>query len=258
MTPLCNFAVIEAPVAALKDATARIAERNRRFDDLFEHDGKRAGWVLAPPGSSAAPFRKSRYRTHIRGDKAIGDRDILLEPEMKDKGLTDRVIDTLYDLQGKGIRQVIAGPSHGTTLIIDVGSRVRRDVPLVSHYESTEERDYESEFALMITCSWRLMLGGKVVCGSLSRNEADGEIAGVITRLVGRKVTRVQVDPHYLDFTLNVEGGRLSVFCDELDIHRSPDNYSIRHDGPYFVVGPRSLVRTEDRALPIRKPLGLV
>jgi len=167
------------------------------------------------------------------------------------------VSETLYGLQGKIILRVVAGPSHGTTLILDVGGLVKRDVPLISPFVSDEIRDYEGEFSLMITCAWRLMLGGRIVCGSLSRNEADGEIAGVTTQLIGSRVIRVHVDPNYLDFTLDVEGGRLAVFCDELDSHGTRSNYSIRHDGPRFVVGPRSLVRREERALPVRAPLRL-
>lgn len=56
MTSLFNFTAIETSIAALEDVTVRIATRNRLFDDLFEQDVKKVGWLRRRPGDRLPPL----------------------------------------------------------------------------------------------------------------------------------------------------------------------------------------------------------
>jgi hypothetical protein len=167
----------------------------------------------------------------------------------------DAIADILLEFLGKPIWDVMAGPVHGSTLILQIGACRRRKVPLTNLYASEKRRSFEGEFVLVISCAWRFSLGERVVCGSLSRNDSDGDIVGGVTQLLDRTIVAVDVDRTFLDFSLKVGGGELSVFCDEVDLQSGHTNYHVTLENSIVVVGPGSVARTEPRDLVPRPPL---
>lgn len=170
--------------------------------------------------------------------------------------MKNAVTAALSRLVGQEIWYVMAGPDHGPTIGLEIGERRERRPPLTNPRLSEELRRFEGAFGLFITCAWRFAVEEVILCGSLSRNETDGEIAGGVTQLVSRRIVRVDVDDSFLDFTLHAtDGARLSVFCDEVDRYDQQDNYHMNLEDLILVVGPASAVRQEQRTFESRPPL---
>ncbi len=165
--------------------------------------------------------------------------------------MQESIVETLRSLIGRRIWAASGGPSTGSVIAIEIGDRRERQLPLSNPRISEELRRYEGEFGLFITCAWRLEVAQTVVCGSESRNESDGEIAGGIDRLVGRTITQIDVDERALDFALILDRGeaRLSVFCDVVDGDAWQENYHLTLADWLLIVGPRSILRREERTL---------
>ena len=165
------------------------------------------------------------------------------------------VIDILTNLRGKTVWNGMGGPVHGPALGLELGGMRERKVPLTNPWISEELRRFEGEYALFITCAWRLALNDRIVCGSLSRNEPDGDIVTAVAKLTGKTIVDVEVNREFLDFTLRFGDAQLAVFCDEVDAHEGRDNYHVTLQDSLVIVGCGSVVRSEPRTFDFRPPL---
>lgn len=168
------------------------------------------------------------------------------------------VIDILMSLRGQTVWNVMGGPVHGPALGLDIGGMRERKVPLTNPRISEDLRRFEGEYGLFITCAWRLAINDRVVCGSLSRNEPDGDIVTGVAKWTGKTIVDVEVNHQFLDFTLRFDDAQLAIFCDEVDVQEGRDNYHITLQDSLVVVGSGSVVRIEPRTFDDRPPLRLV
>jgi hypothetical protein len=122
---------------------------------------------------------------------------------------------------GKPVWTVTGGGSAGSTLLIYLGDKVRRDRRIENPDFSEEEREYEGELHLMISCAWRVEMEGIGVVSGSRDNEDEIMLSGP-RKLIGETVAEVSVSS-LLDLLVTFSGGvRLSVFC-----NRHTDNPDI-------------------------------
>lgn len=163
---------------------------------------------------------------------------------MSGKNVKDILIFTLLLLRGKAAWDVNTETGvYESVIRLDLGWRRKVGVPATGTFRQRDR--YEGEFVLFIECAWRFELDGKIVCGSRSDEELEGEVSQGIRPLVGWPITDVTVDSESLDLVLTFgsENGRLVVFCDAVDPDDETDNYSVTVDDATLVVGPKSEVR---------------
>jgi len=66
-------------------------------------------------------------------------------------------------LRGELCWSVMAGRGTGSRFTADFGEKLRRNVPLKNPRLSDDERNFQGEFALYVTCAWRVDGLGEVI-----------------------------------------------------------------------------------------------
>jgi len=166
----------------------------------------------------------------------------------------------LYRLVGKPCWG-ITGVNTGTMASLDFGDKIPRPVRLRNPHLTPDQQQYAGEIGLFIKeAAWRLDSRASVICGSLSSNHEGGPKHTGLSKLLGRRVTRVKVAHPGLDVTIGFEGGlRLQVFCDRTNTTDESDNYSVHLADRVYSVRTLSQIECLDlqnpRPLPIEPML---
>jgi hypothetical protein len=115
---------------------------------------------------------------------------------------------------GKTVWSAIGGGAGGTTLLFDLGDKVRLDRPVENPALSEEERNYEGELRLMIICAWRVEMEGIGIVSGSSDTDDEIMLSGP-NKLIGETVAEISVNS-FLDLRVVFSGGaRLSLFCNQ-------------------------------------------
>lgn len=164
----------------------------------------------------------------------------------------------LQAVRNKRIWKLSAGPSTGSTILLDIGRKRRLAVPLTNPRLTFEQRHYEGEIVLMIECPWRLESRSSIICSWTDENNIDGPMLSVLSRvLLQADVEKVILSPKTKDIRLAITGGHaLSIFCDS--VNSDSDNYAVFARRYVYIVGPRSEVRRELTRHTARRILRLI
>lgn len=134
----------------------------------------------------------------------------------------------LQPLVGQPCTQV--GNSVGSILLIDIGPPGREPLqPEISRPQGWR--------SLLIDSPWRLQTATEVICDWNAESGRGGELARCVSRLEGRVVTAVRVDPPAWDLRIQFGELELIVFCDR-DVDREYAWAMTGLDGIGLVVGP--------------------
>jgi hypothetical protein len=157
--------------------------------------------------------------------------------------------EALSRLVGQRCWSLVAGPGTGSHLAMDFGGKVEREVPLSNPHLTEDQRRYAGEFALFITCTWRLDRDAVITGSDDSNAEGDGMLTG-LQQLVDRAVQAVDCDPIAYDLTVHFEDDyRLTVFCDQID-SESADNYTLFSPERIFGIETMGRLTAEPRVKP--------
>jgi hypothetical protein len=155
--------------------------------------------------------------------------------------------EALSRLVGQRCWSLVAGPGTGSHLAMDFGGKVEREVPLSNPHLTEDQRRYAGEFALFITCTWRLDRDAVITGSDDSNALADGMLTG-LQQLVDREAAAVDCDPIAYDLMVYFEDAfRLTLFCDQID---SGDNYALFTPEGTFVIETMSKLTVEPRVKP--------
>lgn len=108
----------------------------------------------------------------------------------------------LSALIGHSAWSVLGGLNTGSDFDLCLGGRRRRPEPLRNPTVTDEEREFDGEFALYVTCSWRLQSKEAVITSSLD-DPADGHKLPGLVRLLGARVCGVTIEPPGMTITLS-------------------------------------------------------
>jgi hypothetical protein len=124
--------------------------------------------------------------------------------------------DALAGLRGRACWSALSGPSTGSVVQLQFEPKLLRTAPVDNDALSDDERRYDAEFVLYVSCAWRLEQAHEVIC-SAGDVERDAVRSGtLIERLVGKKVTDAHLSEPAGDVLVTFENGyRLHIFCDE-------------------------------------------
>jgi len=154
----------------------------------------------------------------------------------------------LRALVGKPCWTVFAGPETGSAIDIHFGSKIPRLPPLRNPALSDDERRYEGEFSLYITCAWRMTENNQVVYGWTDAADDPAALNSTLEHLVGRTVIAMDVKPTAWDLSLQFGSDLiLDIFCDQTSLVDEDDNYALFTPSRLFNVGPRSRLAVELR-----------
>lgn len=149
----------------------------------------------------------------------------------------------LHAMVGKQCWSYAASINTGSHVSFDIGRKVRRKKPLRNPRISEEERLYQGEFDLYVTCSWRLDWKGEVLCGGEDDNSKDGPMQHGLRYLLDQRVISAELEPPGLDLLLAFEDDLvLRIFCDELGGEEDAGNYALFLPSHYLSVRGRSKV----------------
>jgi hypothetical protein len=156
--------------------------------------------------------------------------------------------DALAALRGRACWSALSGPSTGRVVQLQFERKLLRTNPVENDALSDDERRYDAEFVLYVSCAWRLEQGNEVLCsaGDIERDAVRN--GAIIEHLVGKKVTDTRVSEPAGDVSVTLENGyTLHIFCDE------PVGYT-----NYSLLGPSLIhsVKTPARVLIDERRLG--
>src|SRR5258708_6263723 len=119
-------------------------------------------------------------------------------------------------LRGRACWSVLYGPSSGRVMQLQFESKLPRAVPVENDALTDDERMYDAEFVLYVSCAWRLDQATAVVCSSGDLERDAMESGRILDRVIGERVTATQVRRPAGEVSLTLSGDyRLHLFCDE-------------------------------------------
>jgi hypothetical protein len=135
---------------------------------------------------------------------------------------------SLERLLGEECWAIIAGSGTGSVILLDLGAKLRREVPLRNDALSDEERNFEAPYSVHIWSSWRVERGAAVV-GSWAALPAEGwwERSG-LALIKGRRLTGYELGDPVPDLRLEFDDVRLSVFADTLAVDDEDCAFTLR------------------------------
>jgi hypothetical protein len=162
-------------------------------------------------------------------------------------GLAEELLTRLSDLPGKRCWSVYDGPSSGSDIDLDFGTKFPRAIPILGNSNLTEDQKfYTSEVSLFVQCAWRLDASDRVICGSGDSNTVDGPMLNGLRCLVGRLVESIDVAKPGFDLVLQLTAGLvLRVFCDQTSEEVDDPNYTLHTRSKIYAVGPRGQLQIE-------------
>ena len=125
----------------------------------------------------------------------------------------------------------------GSMIILHFGSTYPEIVDLGSLGRSVHEN--AACRLLLRFAPWRCQIGSRIVCTSASSNVVGGPMEVGLNQLLDRAVMNITLDPITFDLEVQMDGRALfSVFCDQTASNEEHDNYSVRSENGYYIVGP--------------------
>lgn len=151
----------------------------------------------------------------------------------------------LRGLEGRRCWAVFYGRLAGSIIQLHFEPKLRRAEPLRNRALSEEERWFDGEYALYITCEWRLTSGGAPFVSSDDAVCHPERLRTTLETLAGRRVLAVRTQQPYwdtfFDFTDDL---RLHVICDR---EGDGDDFDLSTATTVFGVGPRGRLTVEPR-----------
>ncbi len=165
---------------------------------------------------------------------------------MSTNGSAEELESLVLGLRSKACWAALAGRGTGSAIDIHFGAKVPREVPLTNPTLTDEERRFEGDTSIYITCAWRLDSRSSVVCGWLDGGETvEGMVRG-LRSVVGHRVEAVDIQRPAWDLKIVFDNGlTLTIFADQTNLIDHDSNYSVFHATKAITVGARSEVRTE-------------
>jgi hypothetical protein len=149
-------------------------------------------------------------------------------------------------LRGKSCWAAIAGRGTGSAIDLHFGSKVPRERPLSNPTLTEEERRFEGEVSIYITCAWRLDSKSSVVSGWLDGGETVDEMVKGLKSIVGHRAEAVEIQKPAWDLKIKFDNDlTLMVFADQTNVLDRDDNYSVFVGTKGFTVGTRGELRWE-------------
>jgi hypothetical protein len=151
--------------------------------------------------------------------------------------------EALEGFAGKAVWRIVAGPPTGSSFTLAAGEKWR-----VEYQRRTRKvtRDI-GEYALYVTCAWRLEEQDKVLCTWRDDARDEGLVVSALQRMVGRSIEAVSALPPAFDLDVRLtDDMRLYVFCEE-PAPAGEDCYNLFSPTHSFSVGGGGTVSMEDR-----------
>lgn len=117
----------------------------------------------------------------------------------------ERFLADIKNLYKKTCWSIIAGEGTGSNVSINFGEKILLKRPLKNPHLSEEERKYDGEYGLYITCSWRMDSDMHVVCGSKEPNRNNGAMVKGLKNLLNARVADIIVSKPAFDLVLNFD-----------------------------------------------------
>jgi hypothetical protein len=164
---------------------------------------------------------------------------------MSDLELVRRFSAELDAVSGRRCWAVYYGESTGAVIQVHFERKIARVEPLLNPNLSDEERRFDGEYALYISCAWRLDDDQNVLYSSGDALSHPEGLAAALEPLVGQQLVGVEASPPGWDATLTFDSGlRLRVFCDQPN---DQDNYDLFTATVVYAVMGRKGVVSEPR-----------
>ena len=149
-------------------------------------------------------------------------------------------------LKGKKCWGIVAGEGTGSIVGLDFGEKVLRLRPVDNPHLTDDERRFEAEMSVLVSCSWRLDSKLRVLTSSTAPNTNHGPMVKALELLRHRAIESMELSRPGYDLELWFRGGlRFRVFCDQVDIDGG-NNYSFFVKDRVFTVGPKGRVAFKD------------
>jgi hypothetical protein len=142
----------------------------------------------------------------------------------------------------------VAGKGTGSVVELNLGKKVSRKSAVKNPHLTDEQQASDSEFALLVECTWRLESKTQVICGAWDDNSKQGAMIKGLERLVGQTIESISLLRPSLDLELSFSNQLvLRIFCDLTNRAEMVDNYSFFLPRMIYIVGTRSRLRKEVR-----------
>jgi hypothetical protein len=164
---------------------------------------------------------------------------------MSDVDVARRFSTELDAVRGRKCWAVYYGESTGAVIQVHFEQKILRVEPLLNPNLSEDERRFDGEYALYISCAWRLDDNQNILFSSGNALSHPEGLAVALEQLVGQQLVGVEASPPGWDATLTFDSGlRLRVFCDQPN---DQDNYDLFTAAEVFAVMGRKGVVSEPR-----------
>jgi hypothetical protein len=166
---------------------------------------------------------------------------------MNNSSSLHRVAKQLVGLMCHG---AIAGDGTGSVISVHFGELILANRRTTNPNVPERLRSHKGALVLFIECAWRLDGKDRVICGSTDSNHPGGPMLTGLAGMAGAIVSKVDgpAEPG-LDLTLELgDHLKLNVFCDQVNLSESVDNYSLITSEIAYIVGPGSAVRIESNS----------
>ena len=110
-------------------------------------------------------------------------------------------------------------------------------------YLAKDEALFNSEFSLMVWCSWHIEDEKSIITGNNDPNDNDGPMVSGLRLLCDTSITEVICNPPSYDLELKFSNGlSLKIFCCSVNKLDDYENYYYGTPQGWFTVGPGSEV----------------
>ncbi|MDX1994447.1 MAG: hypothetical protein SF029_18840 [bacterium] len=154
----------------------------------------------------------------------------------------------LQQLVGLECWNVMAG-AVGSLASLDIGAKVPRDKPLPypNVKLSPDEHKFRGEFVLYLEyCPWRLDSSDEVLASWNDSNAPRGRIVTGLKRLIGAKISGVELLRPGLDLTVRFDNDLTLRIFPDMTQRDEGDNYSLSVANEVtYIVGAHSELRIE-------------
>lgn len=131
----------------------------------------------------------------------------------------------INQLVGQNCWAAVAGTGTGALDVL-IGKKIPNRLPLRNPRLSADVRNFDSEMALFIECSWRLDTKTEVLCAWTDDNQEDGPMSTGLNKITGQTISAVNLELPGLDLQMHFGNSlTLQVFCDRRNMEKDTGNY---------------------------------
>ncbi len=121
----------------------------------------------------------------------------------------------------------LAGEGTGSIFTLGFGKKIPRERPIRNPHLTSDQQNYDKEYAIMVWSSWNLYKETLFVCDSDTPNDNDGQMVVGLKQLVGKKIKEITLKDNTFDLEIEFDSShRLTILSDGYDLYGDDaDNY---------------------------------